>query len=139
MGLFFYNFGGDQLHRFTRLYLQRLQKQLPPDVAFPCNVTDNKLSNTTLELYIVCLTNSSRILGAEHHFHGSDPTPQATTVSVTIVRGVPAVLSPATKGLSRMLTSRGTAVNTLRSAKKSIRHTPGTEHFWANLYVIKSS
>nr|XP_012148657.1 PREDICTED: uncharacterized protein LOC100877339 isoform X5 [Megachile rotundata] len=49
MGLFFYNFGGDQLHRFTRLYLQRLQKQLPPDVAFPCNVTDNKLSNTTLE------------------------------------------------------------------------------------------
>nr|XP_012148658.1 PREDICTED: uncharacterized protein LOC100877339 isoform X6 [Megachile rotundata] len=50
MGLFFYNFGGDQLHRFTRLYLQRLQKQLPPDVAFPCNVTDNKLSNTTLEV-----------------------------------------------------------------------------------------
>nr|XP_012148656.1 PREDICTED: uncharacterized protein LOC100877339 isoform X4 [Megachile rotundata] len=51
MGLFFYNFGGDQLHRFTRLYLQRLQKQLPPDVAFPCNVTDNKLSNTTLESF----------------------------------------------------------------------------------------
>ncbi|XP_012148654.1 uncharacterized protein LOC100877339 isoform X3 [Megachile rotundata] len=57
MGLFFYNFGGDQLHRFTRLYLQRLQKQLPPDVAFPCNVTDNKLSNTTLEVLSLLIWN----------------------------------------------------------------------------------
>nr|XP_012148652.1 PREDICTED: phospholipase B1, membrane-associated-like isoform X2 [Megachile rotundata] len=38
----FNNFGGDQLHRPTRHYLQQLQKQLSPDIPFPCNVTGGR-------------------------------------------------------------------------------------------------
>ncbi|XP_076389006.1 phospholipase B1, membrane-associated-like isoform X2 [Megachile rotundata] len=37
-----YNFGGDQLQRPTRYRLEHLQKQLPPDVPFPCNVAGGR-------------------------------------------------------------------------------------------------